>query len=111
MGQKLQGIRSIFCRYKIDRVALRIVEEMEKPKDLICMTHGHELREGQGNAGGRGGAEWSGIKGRKKWDNYNSITNKIYLKKLFRKEYSREVFLIDAHLSSWKLIVYLIIKV
>ena len=54
MGEKVQGIRSIFCRYKIDRVALRIVEEMEKPKDLICMTHGHELREGQGNAGGRG---------------------------------------------------------
>ena len=28
-----------------------------------------------------GGAGWRGIKGRKKWDNYNSIINKIYFKK------------------------------
>ena len=27
-------------------------------KELICTTHGHELR--RGNAGGRGGAEWRG---------------------------------------------------
>ena len=31
-------------------------------KELICMTHGHELK--QGNAGGRGIAEQSGIQGR-----------------------------------------------
>ena len=31
-------------------------------KELICTTHGHELREG--NAGGRGGAGWRGIKGK-----------------------------------------------
>ena len=44
------------------------------------MTHGHELR-GDGNAGGWGaGAEQRGIKGRKKWDNCNSIINEIYLK-------------------------------
>ena len=42
------------------------------------MTHGHELR--WGNAGGRAGAGWRGIKGRKKWDNCNSIINEIYLK-------------------------------
>ena len=47
-------------------------------KELICTTHGHELG---GNAGGRGDARWRGIKGRKKWDNCNSIINKIYLKK------------------------------
>ena len=34
MGEKVQGIRSINCRYKIDRRRLRIVWEMEKPKDL-----------------------------------------------------------------------------
>ena len=32
--KKLQGIRSINGRYKIDRRKLRIVWEMEKPKNL-----------------------------------------------------------------------------
>ena len=36
-------------------------------KELICMTHGHELKEG-GNVGGRGYAGRRGIKG-EKWDN------------------------------------------
>ena len=45
MGGKVQGIRSINSRNKIDRGRLRIVWEMEKPKNLyVCMTHGHELR-------------------------------------------------------------------
>ena len=34
MGEKVQGIRSINGRYKIDRGRLRIVQEMEKPKNL-----------------------------------------------------------------------------
>ena len=34
MGEKVQGIRSINDRYKIDRGMLRIVWEMEKPKNL-----------------------------------------------------------------------------
>ena len=33
-GEKVQGIRSIISRYKIDRGRLRIVREMEKPKNL-----------------------------------------------------------------------------
>ena len=33
MGDKVQGIRSIMGRYKIDRGKLRIVWEMEKPKN------------------------------------------------------------------------------
>ena len=40
------------------------------------MTHGHELKGD--NAGGRGCAGQRVIKG-VKWDNYNSIINKIYL--------------------------------
>ena len=32
-------------------------------KELICMTHGHELR--WGNAGGWGGTGWRGNKGEK----------------------------------------------
>ena len=33
-------------------------------KELTCTTHGHELK-GR-NAGGRSGAGWKGIKGRRK---------------------------------------------
>ena len=32
--EKVQGIRSIVGRYKLDRGRLRIVWEMEKPKNL-----------------------------------------------------------------------------
>ena len=34
MGEMVQGIRSIIGRQKIDRGRLRIVQEMEKPKNL-----------------------------------------------------------------------------
>ena len=34
VGAKVQGIRSINCRYKTDRGRLRIVWEMKKPKNL-----------------------------------------------------------------------------
>ena len=48
-------------------------------KELMCTTHGHELRMGENGAGwgvqGRGG-----IKGRKNWDNCHSIINNIYIK-------------------------------
>ena len=46
-------------------------------KELICMTHGHELKGD--NVGGRGCAGRRGVKGGK-WDNCNSIINKIDLK-------------------------------
>ena len=48
-------------------------------KELICATHGHELR--WGNAGGKRVAGWRRIKRRKTWDNCNSIINNVYLKK------------------------------
>ena len=60
MREKAQGIRSINGSYKIDRGRIRNGEA----KELICTTHGHELR--WGNAGGRGCTGWKGIKGRKK---------------------------------------------
>ena len=47
-------------------------------KELISMTHGHVLQEG--NVGGREWAGWSGVRGGK-WDNCNSIINK-YIKKI-----------------------------
>ena len=42
-------------------------------KELISMTHGHELKEG--NVGGMRCAGWRGMKG--KWDNCNSIIKYI----------------------------------
>ena len=36
MGKRGQGIRSINGRYKIDRRRLRIIWEMEKPKNLYA---------------------------------------------------------------------------
>ena len=45
-------------------------------KELVCTTHGHELR--QGNAGGRRGTGQRGIRGEKKLDNCNSIINKLH---------------------------------
>ena len=44
-------------------------------KELICTIHGHELR--WGNDGGGGWYRAEGNKGEKKWDNCNSIINKI----------------------------------
>ena len=44
-------------------------------KELICTTHGHELRWGMIV---KGGYRAEGDKGEKKWDNCNSIISKIY---------------------------------
>ena len=60
-GEMVQGIRSIICRYKIGEIKNSMGNE--EAKELICMTHGHELR--WGNAGGRGCAGRRGRKGRK----------------------------------------------
>ena len=63
-------------------------------KELISMTHGHELWGG--NVGGRGVGrmEWSGGK----WDNCNSIINK-YIKKINFPKISLSFF------SFWFLLV------
>ena len=54
MGEKVQGIRSISGRYKIDRRRLRIVWENGEAKELICMTHVYKLRVwGDGSGGYR----------------------------------------------------------
>ena len=47
-------------------------------KECICTSHGHELKVEK--ASGRGCAGWREIKGGK-WDNCNSIINKIYFLK------------------------------
>ena len=77
-GGKVQGIRSIIGRYRIDRGTLRIVKEMEKPKNLYVRPM--DMNQVQGNAGARGSAGQRGERGEKKLENSNSIINKIYLK-------------------------------
>ena len=57
---------------------------MEKSKNLYVRPMDMNEWGWGGNAGGRGGAGWREIKRRKKWDNCNSIINKIYLKSLFK---------------------------
>ena len=75
MGERVKGIRSINSRHRIGEVKNSVGNG--EAKELICVTHGCELR--WGNAGGNGSARRRGRKGRKKWDNYNSKINKIYL--------------------------------
>ena len=75
-----QGIRSIIGRHKIDGESLRIVQENGEAKDLICTTHGHELRVG--DAGGLGDAGQKGDTGEKKIEKTNSTINKIYFIKV-----------------------------
>ena len=57
-------------------------------KELISMTHGHELLGG--NVGGRGWAGWSGVRGWK-WDNCNSIINKYIFKKYLYLERRKNI--------------------
>ena len=52
MWEKIQGIRSISGRYKIDRGEVKNSIGNGEAKELVCTTHGHELR--WRNAGGRG---------------------------------------------------------
>ena len=63
MREKVQGIRSINDRYKIDGEAKNSMGNGEA-KELICMNHGYELK--WGNVGGRDSAGWKGTKGREK---------------------------------------------
>ena len=45
-GEKVQGIRSITGSYKIDGEVKNSIGNGEA-KELICTTHGHELRGGE----------------------------------------------------------------
>ena len=59
MGEKVEGIRSINGKYKRDGEVKNSMGNGEA-KELICTTHGHELR--RGTAGGVGGAGQRGYK-------------------------------------------------
>ena len=51
MGGKVQGIRSLNGKYKIDRGEIKNSIESGEAKELICITHGHELRWGNASGG------------------------------------------------------------
>ena len=40
MAEKVQGLKSIINRYKIDKGRLSVVQEMEKPKNLYAQPMG-----------------------------------------------------------------------
>ena len=67
MGEKVEGIRSMNGRYNIDRGRLRIVQEMEKRKNLYVQPMDMNYRGGGGrDAGGRRGIRVEGNKGEQK---------------------------------------------
>ena len=58
MGEKVQGKRSINGRQKIDRRKVKNSIGNGEVKELMCMTHGHELRwENYDGRGVQGGGE------------------------------------------------------
>ena len=63
-GGKVQGIRSMNGRFKIDRGRLRKAWELEKPKNLYVKSIDMNWRAG--NAGGSGGCKAKGNKGEEK---------------------------------------------
>ena len=75
MGKKAQGLRSTSGRYKTDRDVKKSRGNGEA-KELICTTHGYELRGG-GISGGNGGTRQRGKRG-KNWDNCNSIKSQMF---------------------------------
>ena len=59
MGGKVQGIRSITSRFQNKGEVKNTIGNIEA-KELICKTHGHEVKGG--NVGRRGCAGWRGVK-------------------------------------------------
>ena len=57
MWEKIQGIRSISGRYKIDRGEVKNSIGNGEAKELVCMDHGHALNVGIRVRGGVWGGE------------------------------------------------------
>ena len=71
------------------------------------MTHGHEVKGG--NGGGRGCAGWRGVKGGK-WDNCNSVINKIYIYKILFYQIKKVNFVISSLYLDKTLVYFLKVK-
>ena len=54
MGKKVQGIRIIIGRHKIRQGEVKNSIGNGEAKELICRTHGHELRGGERRRGIKG---------------------------------------------------------
>ena len=80
MKEKVQGIRSINGRYKIVRGRIKNSIGNGEARELICMTHGHELR--WGNAGGKAGCR---VKGNKEEIKNGTTVIALSIKYIFRK--------------------------
>ena len=76
MEGKVQGVRSTNGYVQNRQVDVKNSIGNGIAKELTCMTHGHELR-GWGECWRKWGYQVEAGKG-EKWDNYNSIMNKIY---------------------------------
>ena len=72
-------IKKLWYVYTIEyyvAIKKREILGIEEANEPICITHRHELR--WVNDGRRGGYRVEGNKGEKKWDNCNTMINKIY---------------------------------
>ena len=85
-GGNVQGRRSIIGSHKIDGERSKNGIGNREFKELICTTHGHELRVWGMLEGGYRGINW---------ENCNSIINKIY----FKKEKAKRPQIKSLHLS------------
>ena len=80
IGKKVQGIKRIIGRHKIDRGEVKNSIGNGEAKELICRTPGHALRYRGENAGARGGYRAERNTEEKRMDNCNSIINIIHLR-------------------------------
>ena len=78
-GRKVTGNKKHKQQVKNRQGKIRNSIGNEEAKELICMTHEHELRGGVRMLVGEG-LQVEGNKWEKKWDNCNSIIIKTYLK-------------------------------
>ena len=75
-GEREKGTKNKQHKWQIENSQGRVKNSIGnvEAKELICMTHGHELQGGMWEGGGG----QDGVKGGK-WDNCNSIINR-YIK-------------------------------
>ena len=76
MKEKVQGLRNTNWQVQNRQGEVENSIGNGEAKQFICMTQGHELREGVLEGMGIPGG---GEQKEKTWDNSNSIINKIYL--------------------------------
>ena len=84
MGENVQEFRSITGQVQNRQREVKNSLGNGEAKGFTCTTHGHEVSGGGELLEGREKLGGGGQRG-KKWDNCNSIINKIYFKNYFKK--------------------------